>query len=380
VVDHLPDEMDIGRRVTKNEVLLRLAVPELEADRKHKESLLAQARKQKVQAEEARAVAEREVDESQRQEKRYVADYTFQRLKHERMRELVRRGAQELQLEQEARQQMDAADAALQAARAQIATRRAKVRAAAADLEVAEHRIQVAEAEVEKLRTAIAFATVQAPFNGVITRRWVDPGATIKDPAAPLFTIMQLDRVRVLVDVPQRDVALVNTTEHNPNPDGRGDPAVVRIPALAGVVPDGQFKGHVTRMSRALDPVTRTMRAEIELDNRAGYLRPGMFGSAVVVLEERSGVLTVPSTALTRQGENKVEVFYVADAKGDPLVGSLERTDVDLGLDDGQLVEIRKGLTGSELVVLRGNGVMRAHDKVIAVPTANGDAAEPDGD
>jgi len=182
VVDYLPDEMDIGRRVAKDEVLLRLAVPELEADKKHKEALLEQARKQKVQAEEARTVAEREVEEAQRQEKRYAADYTFQGLKHERMRELVRRGAQELQMEQEARQQMDAADAALQAARAQIATRRAKVRAAAADLEVAENRIQVAEAEVEKLRTAIAFATVRAPFDGVITRRWVDPGATIKDP------------------------------------------------------------------------------------------------------------------------------------------------------------------------------------------------------
>ena len=233
---------------------------------------------------------------------------------------------------------------------------------------MAENRIHVASAEVNKVEALIKLASIQAPFDGVLTKRWVDPGAMIKDPAAPLFTVLQISRVRVLVDVPQRDVPLLNTREQNPNKDGNGDPAKVYIPALADVVRKGEFKGSVTRMSQLLDPVTRTMRAEIELDNSEGYLRPGMYGTALVMLEEHYNVLTLPASSLVRRGEGKVHVYYVAEAEGDPLTGVLLNKAVELGLDNGQVVEIRSGLTGDELVVLRGNGVMRDEDRVIAVP------------
>jgi RND family efflux transporter MFP subunit len=367
VVEHLPSDIDIGRKVKAGEALIRLAVPELVADKKHKEALLEQARKQKVQAQEMQAVAEREVEEAQKQEKRYQAELAYQRIKFERVRGLVAAQAQDRQLQDEALRQMEAADSAWQAARAQIATRQAKARSAAADLEVADRRIGVAEAEVQRLTTLIDFATVRAPFDGIITRRWVDPGAMVKDPAAPLLTIMHLDRVRVLLDVPQKDVPLLNTTEQNPNPDGQGDQVSVHLPALDDVVPGGKFKGVVVRMAKALDPVTRTMRAEVELNNPQHHLRPGMYGTATVLLEEHYDVLTIPATALVRR-DGRVEVYHVAGAQGEPLKGELQRLALELGLDDGRIVEVRRGLTGNELIVLRGNGVLRGEDKVIAVP------------
>jgi multidrug efflux pump subunit AcrA (membrane-fusion protein) len=92
-----------------------------------------------------------------------------------------------------------------------------------------------------------------------------------------------------------------------------------------------------------------------------------MYGTATVLLEERYNVLTVPATALVRRGA-KVEVYHVAGAQGEPLKGELQRLEVELGLDDGKLVEVRRGLTGNELIVLRGNGVLRGEDKVVAVP------------
>jgi RND family efflux transporter MFP subunit len=373
IVGHLPETMDIGRPVRAGEVLARLEVPDLEADKKHKEALLVQARKQKIQAEEAKEVAEREVEESKKIERRWAADYTFQKLKFERQRDLVRRGAADLQLEQEAQRQMESALAAWQAAQTQILTRQAKARAALADLDVADHRIQVADAEVKKVEALIKMATIQAPFDGVLTRRWVDSGAMIKDPAAPLFTLMQTHRVRVLVDVPQRDVPLLNTREQNPNKDGKGDPVKVHIPSLAQKVPNGEFRGWVTRKSKSLDPVTRTMRAEIEVDNPNGYLEPGMYGTALLMLEEHYEVLTIPASALVRRGEGKVEVYHIAEARGEPLTGVLLRKEVELGLDNGQVVEILRGLTGNELVVLRGNGVIRDEDRVIAVPERRGE-------
>jgi RND family efflux transporter MFP subunit len=368
VVEYLPDQIDIGRPVRAGEVLVRLAVPELEADKRLKEALLEQARKQEAQAREAREVAEKEVTEARKQEKRYTADLSYQKLKYERVSELVRKQAQDLQTEQEAQRQLQAAEAALEAAQAQIATREAKARAAAADLEVATHRIRVAEAEVARLTEQIAFATIRAPFDGVLTRRWVDPGATIKDPGATLLTVVQQDRVRVLIDVPQRDVPLLNARETNPNWDGEGDPVTVRVPALAEKVPHGEFKGSVVRVARALDPVTRTMRAEVELDNARGYLRPGTYGTAWVLLEQRADVLKIPASALVRRGEGKIEVFVLADAAGDPLQGTLKRRAVELGLDDGKEVEIRGGLTPDDLVVARGGGVLREGDRVVAVP------------
>lgn len=385
VVAYLPDDMDIGRKVTgpkydpsgkliaAGQVLLRLAVPDLEADRKHREAVLEQARKQKEQAEQALAVALREVEETKKENKRYEADRAYHRLRTNRVRELVRRNAQDVQLLQEAERQLEAAEAALAANEAKVLTRQAKVSAARADLEVATRRIEVASAEVRKLEELIGFATIQAPFDGVITRRWVDPGATIKDPGAPLLTVMQVDRVRVLVDVPQRDVPLLNAREQNPNPNGQGDPVKVRIPALEGVGSGGVFEGTITRVSRSLDATTRTMRAEIELDNQSGYLQPGMYGTAAVLIEDRENVLTVPATALVRRGEGAVEVYHVvpdpnAPADGEGRRGVLRRIPVTLGIDDGRTAEIRAGLQGDELIVARGNGVMRTEDKVVAVP------------
>ena len=127
----------------------------------------------------------------------------------------------------------------------------------------------------------------------------------------------------------------------------------------------------MTRVSRSLDPVTRTMRAEIEMDNPSGLLHPGMYGTALVLVEDRSNVLTVPAAALVRRGEGMVEVYHVvvdeAGRQGDERRGVLRRIPVVLGMDDGKEVEIRDGLKGDELIVARGNGSMRADDRVNAV-------------
>jgi multidrug efflux pump subunit AcrA (membrane-fusion protein) len=123
----------------------------------------------------------------------------------------------------------------------------------------------------------------------------------------------------------------------------------------------------VTRIGEALDPNTRTMRTEVHLDNADGLLRSGMSGTATLLLEERYDVLTVPATALVRRG-NKVEVFHIAGASGEPPVGVAERAEIDLGLDDGRRVEVRGGLSGKELVIVKGNGVVRAGEKAVTVP------------
>lgn len=360
--DPAKPEVDIGRRVRAGEPLLKLAVPDLEADKRHKEALLDQAEKQKQQAIEAQNVAAKDLEEAKEQEKRYQAEFNRSREKHERTTKLVQRGALQPETAEETRNQLEAASAAWQAAKAMIATKQARLAATDADLKVAETRIKVSQADVRRAEVLLAYATVRAPFDGVVTKRWVDRGAMVKDPAIPLLTVMRTDTVRVLVDIPERDIPFVNATEQNPNVDGKGDPVELRLPALGTRV----FSGHVTRLASALDPTTRTMRAEVHLENREGVLRPGMYGTAILTLDQRDSALTVPSTALVRRG-NKVEVFYVADPSGDPPRGVARRLEVELGLDDGKRVEIRGGLTGKELIIAKGNGVVREGDTVVAV-------------
>jgi RND family efflux transporter MFP subunit len=355
-------EIDIGCRVSAGEPLLKLAVPDLEADKRHREALLDQAEKQRQQTIEAQNVAAKELDEAKEQEKRYQAEFNRSRERHDRTGKLVERGALQPETAEETRNQLEAAAAAWRAARAAIASKQARLTATDADLKVAETRIKVSRADVQRLEVLIGYATVRAPFDGLVTKRWVDRGAMVKDPAIPLLTVMRTDTVRVLLDIPERDVPLVNATEQNPNPDGKGDPVELRLPALGAKT----FHGHITRVAFALDPTTRTMRSEVHLDNRDGILRPGMYGTALVTLDQRDSALTVPSTALVRRGD-RVELFYVADPSGDPPRGVARRIEVELGLDDGKRVEIRGGLSGKELIIAKGNGVVRDGDPVVAI-------------
>lgn len=369
VVSELDDKMDIGRAVRKGEVLCRLAVPELEVDKACKEALLEQAKKQETLAQASLVFARREVEESQAEDKRFEADVQFSRQRYVRIHELVRQRAQEVAVEQEAQRQLEAAQAALASNRVRTVKRQAKVEAAVADLDLSRQKIRSAELDVKRMSELIGFATIVAPFDGVITRRSVDPGAIIKDPGTPLLTVMQMDRVRVLLDVPQRDVPYLNSREQNPNSDGKGDPVLIRLPSLAEVYRNGEVTGYVTRVGRSLDPVTRTMRAEVEVENPDLHLRPGMYGTASILVEDRSNVLTLPASALLRRGEGLVEVYQVANptGEGDERRGVLKRLPVILGIDDGKEVEIRQGLRGDELIVLRSNGVMRPDEPVLAV-------------
>lgn len=369
VVKDFPPRIDIGYEVKKGEVLCQLAVPELEVDRSYKEALLDQAKKLEVVAAAALVVARREVEESEVEDKRFEADVQFNRLKLTRIRELVRQRAQDPAVEQETQRQYESALAALASNKVRTVKRQAKVEAAIADVDLARQKTVAAELDIKKVKELIGFATVTAPFDGVITRRWIDPGAIIKDSGATLLTVVQMNRVRVLLDVPQRDVPYLNARDQNPNADGKGDVVLIRLPSLAEIYPRGEVTGTITRVGRSLDPVTRTMRAEVEVENPGLHLRPGMYGSASILVEDRSNVLTLPASALVRRGEGLVEVYQVANpvGEGDERRGVLKRLPVVLGIDDGKEVEVRQGLRGDELIVLRSSGVMRPDELVLAV-------------
>ena len=306
-------------------------------------------------------MAEAEIKEAHAILLRYEGDVEFRQAQYTRISKLAQGDTLSRQQMEEAKLQFDAARSTLAAGQAQVATKQSRLQGAHKERQLAASRVKAARTEETKADVQVEFAKISAPFDGVITKRWVDTGTTVKDPGMPLFTFMRTDKVRVIIDVPERDASFFRAVP-------QGNRVQLHMPALKEPTGADQFAGTITLLSAALDPVTRTMRAEMHLDNKLGVLKPQMSGTASVTLAVRDA-LTVPSSALVRAG-NKLEIYIVADPVGDPAKGTVKRLEVETGLDDGLRVEIKNdNLTGRELVIVKGAGVLRPGDQVIAVPT-----------
>ncbi len=227
------------------------------------------------------------------------------------------------------------------------AVTRQQVDQAEAELAAAESNVARLRAELARLETLLDYATIRAPFDGIVTDRFVDPGAMIQlatsSAQAPIVTLMNMDTVRVFVDVPEPDVPFVSRTT----------PAHLTVEVLPGE----DFRGTVTRYATALDPKTRTMKTEIDLRNSQHRLRPGMFAAVVLELGRRENALTLPAAALLVEKDTSY-VFTVVD-------GAARRTSVKTGFSDGIVVEVLEGLNGSESVILAGRGLVTDGMRVI---------------
>lgn len=203
----------------------------------------------------------------------------------------------------------------------------------------AKGRLDIARANLERTETLLAYSKLTAPFSGVITARFVDPGAFI--PAATsgsaagnaaIVTLMDFSTARVQVSLPEIEAALARD----------GQPVKVTVEGLPGKI----FEGKISRMSYALDDATRTMLIEADLANPDLTLRPGMFATVKVGVDKHADVLLIPTEALVVE---KVNAFvFVADG------GKAKKTPIKIGFNDGAQVEVMSGLTGGEAVILVG--------------------------
>jgi multidrug efflux pump subunit AcrA (membrane-fusion protein) len=154
------------------------------------------------------------------------------------------------------------------ATREEVAANRAALEA---NVKVAVARLEAARAELQRQAALLDYARIVAPFDGVVVERTASVGMLAGPPSSRgerLFTVARVDTVRVVVDVPERDLGNLQT----------GALAVVEVPALGGP----RFEGKITRTAGSLDPRTRTLRVEIDLLNRDGKLLPGMSGTVTL--------------------------------------------------------------------------------------------------
>jgi membrane fusion protein, multidrug efflux system len=198
---------------------------------------------------------------------------------------------------------------------------------------------EVAQAKLQRTRTLLDYSRIAAPFAGLITARFVDPGAFI--PAATsgtaargaaLVTLMDFSRLRVQAFVPEMEVPFIKN----------GLPVQLSVEELPGKT----FPGSVTRFAHALDEATKTMLTEVEMPNPTGELRPGMYASVRLEVERKPDALLVPVQALAVEKAGSF-VFSVVDGKA-------KKMPVKTGFNDGVNVEITDGLTADQAVILVG--------------------------
>jgi len=208
------------------------------------------------------------------------------------------------------------------------------------DVDVAEAAAEGAKHLRDHRRTMLDYTKVYAPFSGVITARFADPGTLIQSgersatQAVPLYTIMDLDTVRVYVSVPQ-EVALL------------AKPGV-RVVLSFKELPEQEFKGSITRTTEALDSATRTLLVEIDMPNKERQLQPGMFVSATLYLRQHTNTLAIPPAAIVTGGSDKGKSVFVVEQ------GKARLVQIKTDLDDGLWVEVVEGLAGNEDIVVVG--------------------------
>jgi RND family efflux transporter MFP subunit len=219
---------------------------------------------------------------------------------------------------------------------------------ALSDLSAKRAAADAALANVRRLTQLQNFEKVYAPFDGVVTARSTDVGALIDTMSSPkeLFHLAAVDRLRVFAAVPETSAAAVK--------------AGGQVTLTSDQFPNRVFRGTIARDSGAIDPVTRTLNVEVDIDNASGDLLPGSYGFLHLQLPGRAAPLTLPANALIFRAQGT----QVAVARS----GHAVLVPITIGRDFGDSVEVTSGVTASDRVILDPS------DSIV-----DGDAVEVEG-
>lgn len=326
-----------GKETELGQVLAEIAVPDLEEETNQKRAVTRQMEAEVEQARKALASADVNILAMEAATIEARALYERWESESKRITSLAKNGVIDAQTRDEVNQQYKAAGGRIATADAAVRKARADRDKAEADVATAASKVDVARAEVRRLEASLAFAKIRAPYDGIVVSRSVSTGDFVH-PAGrkgeALFLVSRVDPVRIVIDVPEADAALVQ--------DGQTQAKLnikpLRITGLAATI---------TRTSWALKPGARTLRAEIELPNKDGTLRPGMYVYAHIQ-GQWPKCWTLPTSAVVKQGDTMV-CFRV---EGNKAV----RTPVQVGRSDGSFVEVFN-VTGKEEVAAKASGL-----------------------
>lgn len=184
-----------------------------------------------------------------------------------------------------------------------------------------------AESQLNLARRSLSYANVYSPIDGYVSDRPADLGEYVST-TTKVATVVRINPLRVRIDIPEQAIPAVNVGQS--------------VSVTTSAWPDRNFSGRIARISPNVTPTSRTLTVEAEIENGSGVLKPGQFAT-VRILESRAAPATlVPARAVrTESGVNRV--FVIKD-------GRVQERLVQLGQTEGDLVEIKSGVTAGENV------------------------------
>jgi len=315
--------VDVGTHVKDGQTLAILEVPELTAEL---------------------AGADAAVRRSQQEIRRAQGDVERTKSAHSAAHAMYKRleGASREKAGLVAQQELDNAEAKDLEGEAQISS-------AEASLSAAQQTLEVAEANQKQYAALTNYMRITAPFTGVVTARYADTGALIaagtssSTQSLPVVRLAQVSKLRLVLPIPESLAGQIHL----------GDPVRVHVQAS-----NQDIVGKVSRFAQSLDMQTRTMETEIDFENTAEKLLPGMYAETVLQLSDRKDVLVVPMEAVM-QNAGDARILVV---NGQNIV---EERKVKLGTQGKSRVEVLSGLTEGERVIVGNQSQFRSGEKVI---------------
>jgi RND family efflux transporter MFP subunit len=219
-------------------------------------------------------------------------------------------------------------------AKQDLDTARLREQAAQAALNAAREEQNVANASMNRFQTLLNYTKITAPFEGVITHRYSDPGALIQagtsSGSRPLVRLSQVDLLRVAFPVSVSYVASVKVS----------DEALIRVPSLKK-----EFQGKISRVSQRVETSTRTMEAQIDLPNADLSLTPGVYATVLLKIDRRNNARILPLEAVTREKGTSSVYLITKENK-------IEARNIQTGTESPTHIEVVDGLAEGDLVMV----------------------------
>ncbi len=214
-------------------------------------------------------------------------------------------------------------------------------------MDVANAQKEAANANYTNTLTQLSYCRITAPFSGTITKRMLDPGAYVTSSGSSqgtnLFTLMNVDRLKSIINIPEKYVPLLNKIES--------------INVQADALPGKIFSAKLKKISDAVDLSTRTMAVEVDIENTSRILKPGMFATITLVLERKPDALILPNQVVLNDDNGNYVYLVNADS-------TVTKKYLQLGIQQDNKDEILSGVNDSDKIVFVGQSLIKDKMKV----------------
>ena len=215
-------------------------------------------------------------------------------------------------------------------------------------LTVSEAQVESALANYRNAQTQLSYCSITAPFSGYITKRLLDRGSYVNvgatSQSSTIFNISDISSVKVMVNVREGDVPVLEKVQ--------------QAHVTTQTYPNEIFNAEVKKMSQSVDLATRTMPVEIDIENKDGKLKPGMFTSTELVMSTENNAMILPSQCVLN--DDKGAYVYQVNLNDSTAFKKY----IQVGIKQDNIDQITSGLSDDDRVVLTGQTLLKEGSKV----------------